>query len=137
MSGYIFLHRKLMNNPIWKDKPFCKSAAWIDLLMRANWKQSKILIGNTDISVERGEILNSIMELGNAWGWSRKKVSSFLDYLEKGNMVGQKRNNKFTLITICNYDTYNDVNLLIEHQKNINGTSTAHQKNIKRTHLII
>ena len=127
--GFIKIFRAITENKIWGDKPFSKGQAWIDLIMLAAWDDGSELVGNTDIEVKRGQIFTSILSLSERWGWSRKKISSFFDYLEKSLMIVQKRNTKFTLITICKYDDYQLQENKIEHQKNNKRTSTEHQKN--------
>ena len=45
MNGYIKLHRSLMDNPLWTEKPFSRGQAWVDLLMLANRKIARSLMG--------------------------------------------------------------------------------------------
>lgn len=124
-QGYISLHRQIQDNWVWKDRPFSKGQAWIDLLLLANHEDNKVPVESKIISVKRGERLTSILWLSERWGWSRKKVSNFLNILTKQGQITQNRTSKYTLITIDNYDLYQDV----EHQKNITGTSKEHHGN--------
>lgn len=127
-EGWIKLYRAIQDNWLWKDKPFSKGQAWMDLLMECNHKANKIVINNQIISIQKGQKLWSIKEMSDRWGWSRKKVSNFLNLLQTEGMLQQKRTSKYTLLTIVNYDLYQDG----EHQKNIRGTSKEHQKNTNK-----
>lgn len=124
-QGWISLNRQITDNWIWKDKPYAKGQAWIDILLRVNHKANKVPIGNSIIEVNEGETIWSIEDMANRWGWSRKKVSNFLNILETESQIVQKRTSKYTLVTVVNWGLYQTK----EQQKNINGTSKEHQKN--------
>jgi hypothetical protein len=40
-KGYIRLHRKLLEHPLFKDKPVAWLKIWLYILMRANWRESE------------------------------------------------------------------------------------------------
>lgn len=130
MSGYIKLYRQVMDNPMWSDKPFSRGQAWIDLLMLANWGDSKVLDGDKVVTLHRGELLCSQVYLANRWGWSRKKVKGFLSVLQREGMGSVKGTSKGTTLTIENYSKYQDEGTAEgtaqEHQKSSAGTSEAH-----------
>lgn len=128
MQGYIFLHRQLKENWLWKDKPFSKGQAWIDILLRVNHKPAKVPIGNQIVEVEKGQTIWSVKDMANEWGWSRKKVDNFLKVLETDCMIAQKRTTKYTLLTVENWASYQ----VEGRQKNINGTSNEHQTNTNK-----
>lgn len=105
-NGFIKLHRKICDNPIWNTKPFSKGQAWVDLLLLANFSERDLVVDNTQIHVERGQVFRAIHTLEERWGWSRKRVRSFLGLLEGLNMVTTKGTKKGTLITIENWQVY-------------------------------
>ena len=125
MDGWISLHRRIQEGWIWEEKPFSKGQAWIDLLLEANYKDNRVPIGNELVEIKRGQKLWSILDMSERWGWSRKKVSNFLNLLETDGMIEQKRTTKYTILTVVNYDFYQSA----EQQKNNTGTSKEHQKN--------
>ena len=127
-EGWISIHRKIENCAIWDDKPFARGQAWIDLLLIANHENVDTFHDGKPVVVGRGQKITSIKYLAERWGWSRHKVSDFLNYLEKNNMIIQKRDTKKTLITIVNYDAYQTQKGKLGHQKDIAGTSEGHQK---------
>lgn len=124
-SGWITLNRQITDNWLWKDRPFTKGQAWIDILLRVNHKENKIPVNNEIVEVQIGQTIWSIKDMADRWGWSRKKVSNFLNVLQNESMIAQKRTSKYTLLTVVNWGMYQ----IKEHQKNITGTSTEHQKN--------
>lgn len=132
MDGWIKLHRKIADNWLWADKPFSKGQAWIDLLLLANHDDKKVLRGSTLVDCKRGTHITSILKLSTRWGWSRKKVSSFLDVLENEKMLEQKRTTNDTTITIVKYSDFQDKGTTKEQQKNSRGTTKEQQKNTNK-----
>lgn len=130
--GYIKLFRTLSDNPIWVSKPFSKGQAWIDILLMVNFTDGICNINNDLIDIQAGQKITSILKLSNRWGWSRKKTDNFLKMLEKEKMLHTKRTTKYTVITIDNWELYQNREQLKEQQKSNKRTSTEHQKNIKR-----
>ena len=123
-DGYITLPRKLKENPLWDDKPFAKGQAMIDLLFRANWKSKKLLHGNQSFELKRGEFLTSMKSLSEDWDWCQQKVKTFLTYLEKDGTIKLKITNKYTIVTVCKYDSYQlDNNEIQDENKNKSETN--------------
>ena len=105
-SGWIKLHRKILDCFIWQDKPYDKARAWIDLLLIAMHHDKKMLIDDEVVMIQRGSFMTSIVKLADRWGWSRNKVVRYIDMLESEHMLNTKRTPKGTLITIVKYDDY-------------------------------
>ena len=116
-KGWICLHRKIQECDIWRDKPFSRGQAWIDLLLLANHEDKKIMFDGNLIKVERGQRITSMRKLSDRWGWSRAKVVKFLDVLEAEQMITRKSDKKKTLLTIENYAFYQDVKPQKSHRK--------------------
>lgn len=105
--GYIKLFRQFQSHWIWKLKePFDKRSAWLDLLMTANHKNTKILFEGSLIEIERGQLLTSKRKLSEKWMWNRRTVDKYLALLEQDGMVTTKCTTKCTIITIVNYGNY-------------------------------
>lgn len=105
-KGWIKLHRKVLDCWIWKEKPYDKARAWVDLLLLAMHHDKKLLIDNEIFVVSRGSFLTSTVKLADRWGWSRNKVLRFLNLLESEQMLNTKRTPKGTLVTIVKYEDF-------------------------------
>ena len=127
MQGWIKIHRELTDNMLWEDKPFAKGQAWVDLLLLANHKDKDVLIGSKKEFVKRGSFITSELKLMERWGWGRKKVKLFLNFLESENMIERDANNKRTAITIVNYTFYQDFDSQKEQQMDNKGTVKEQQ----------
>lgn len=126
-SGYVKLHRSITDSWIWDKEKKTKFEAWVYILLKANWQDAKVNIGFTLIDIKRGEFFTSQDQLSKALRWDRSAVRKFLYLLQKDNMVVTVSTPKYTKITICNYDSYQDIQPAKQHQHNINATSTQHQ----------
>lgn len=128
-QGWISLHRKILEHPFFQEKrSFSKFEAWIDLLLLANHKDNKFILGNELIEVERGSFITSELKLMDRWGWSKTKVRSFLKLLENDSMIVKKSDTKKTTITLCNYNDYQESETTKEPQKNRKETAREPQK---------
>lgn len=105
-KGWIKLDRQMTEHWLWKDKPFSYAQAWVDLLLKANHKPAKILIKNCLVELKRGDQARSERTLENDWGWSRGKVRRFLVLLKNDHMIEQRVVPVTSIITICNYDSF-------------------------------
>lgn len=105
-DGWIKIHRKLQEHPLWNGEKFSRGQAWVDLILLANHKDSFFYKRGVKIDVKRGQCARSAVELSSRWGWSRTKVMKFLKDLEKEQQIEQQKTNVTQLVTITNYDDY-------------------------------
>jgi len=106
MSGWICLHREITDHWIWTDSE--KLKAWVDMILLANHEDKKFLIKGQLLECKRGQLAYSQESLGERWKWTRGKVRNFLNILEKDSMITHKSNHLTTIITICNYNKFQD-----------------------------
>lgn len=106
-EGWIKLYRRLQDCYLWiEEEPFDRRSAWVDLLLSANHDEKTLRFGGHMVTVGKGELVTSTAKLAKRWGWSRHKVSNFLNELEGEGMLGQVRDMKKTRISVQNYDIY-------------------------------
>ena len=127
MTGWIKLHRDITNHWIWNDKPFDKCRAWIDLILMANHKDNKFVLGNEVINVNRGSFITSEVKLMERWGWSKTKVRAFLNLFEKDSMIVKNSDRINSTLTIGNYNAWQD----LKPQKNHKKTTKDYKKTAK------
>lgn len=107
-QGYIKLFREIQVHWLWKERPFSKGQAWIDILLMANHASKRIPIGNEVLEVERGSVITSELKLMERWEWSKTKVRAFLELLEKDKMIVKKSDHKKTTLIVVNYSVWQD-----------------------------
>lgn len=124
MEGWIKLHRAIQNNPFWGCEKFTRGQAWVDLLLMTNHKDSFFYKRGNKVTVKRGQVGRSSVELADRWQWSRSKVSKFLKDLEKEQQIKIHKSTVTQVLTIVNYDLYQEK----EQQKNSRKTAEEQQK---------
>lgn len=107
MNGRILIDRSITDHWIWTDANRLKW--WLDLLMLANWEDQTRLIGRKKIKIKRGQIIASISYLQQRWSVCNHTVIDFLKMLEQDDMIHKDTHNNISVITICNYDTYQNM----------------------------
>lgn len=100
MSGWVKLHRKFLEWE-WYDDNNVK-IVFIHLLLKANHKPKKWR-GET---IERGQVLTGRIKLSEEIGLSERQIRTALTKLKSTNDLTIKATKAYSVITICNYDTY-------------------------------
>ena len=104
MSGWIKIHREIQKH--WIAQCPEKLGRWVDLLLLANYEDGKVLVGETLVELKRGQMVMSLSFLAERWNVSKRTVLKFLLLLEEDKMCTRCSNRKVTILTICNYDSY-------------------------------
>ena len=114
---------------------------WVWLLCAARWKPSRIMVDGEEIALERGQVFVSIRTFAAETGVSKGVAERFLRDLKSGTMVETVNKTRGTLITICNYNEYQDFDAYREtadktdsktvtgQQRDSDGTAAGHKRN--------
>lgn len=100
MAGWIKLHRK-MTEWEWYDNVNTK-VLFIHLLLMANHKPKKW----AGKMVGRGQLVTGRHKLAKQLGMGEQKVRTAFSNLRDTGEITIKATNRFTVITICNYEEY-------------------------------
>ena len=114
------------NHWIWSNERYLKT--WIWFLFRANHKPNKLLFSGELIELNRGEFITSLKHISEAANLTVQETRHFLKLLEKDSMILKNSNTLATKITICNYESYQDL-----QQTNNKPTTNEQQTNNKQT----
>jgi len=102
--GFIFLHRQIKDHWIWNDP--IKLKWWLDILFYVNFENKKVNIGNQIFECNRGQSIMSLQNWAIRWNATKGKARSFLELLQKDNMITLENLTKTTRLTVCNYELY-------------------------------
>lgn len=109
-KGWVKIYRGIEDHYLWADEPANKMSAWIDLILMANHKESKMVINSKVTTIPPGTVCVSIRFLAERWKWSKTKVSRFIDLLEQDKMIQKcgtvSGTPSGTLINLVNYRDY-------------------------------
>lgn len=99
-NGWIKLHRKILDWE-WFTSPSTLQL-FIYLLLRAN-KEDKKWRG---ILIKRGQLVTSVATISEETKLSTQQVRTSLNRLKSTNEITSKTTNRFTLVTVCKYESY-------------------------------
>ena len=108
-GGYILVYRELFDHELFAPEPYTEREAWLWLIKEAAWKSGSVRTKAGPRNVERGELISSTRFMAKRWRWSEARVRRFLRRLILASMVVTLTDKNSTHITICNYDTYQDM----------------------------
>lgn len=111
-EGWIKIDRNLLKWRWFSDTPTL--VVWIYLLLQANYEERDF----KTITIHRGELVRSQTQIAADTGLSLKSVRTALEHLEATGEVARKRHGKIVVISIPNYDRYQD-------NRQDNGSLTA------------
>jgi DNA-binding transcriptional MocR family regulator len=123
MVGFIFLHRDLLEWE-WYQNPEV-SRLFIHLLLKVNFIDKK-WHGN---EVKRGQLITSSNHLASELNLSIQKIRTALKKLESSGYIIRQTTNKFTLITIVNYNNRQSPTVLPNNQKTTRTTNNQLSNN--------
>ena len=90
-----------MVNWEWFNKPEMVSV-FIYCLLKANYEDGEF----HGTPIKRGQFITSPFKISTATGLSYQRVRTVLNQLSKTHEINKQSTNKYTIITICNYDNY-------------------------------
>lgn len=100
MKGFIKLHRQIIDWEWYTDA--ATKSVFIHILLSACYDECRFM----GQSVTRGQYMTSLNRLSRDLNLSVRQVRTALTRLEKTGEIDTQATNKSTLITICNYDSY-------------------------------
>ena len=100
MNGFIKLHRKILEWG-WYDDPNTK-IVFLHLLLTANYAESSY----KGIDLKPGQTVTGRKALSEALGISEQEVRTALNHLKSTNEITIKSTNKFSVVTIVNWESY-------------------------------
>lgn len=133
-QGWIKLHRKLLDNPLWTSEPFTKAQAWVDLLLLASYKDGNYFyVRGIKVETNRGQLGYSMTSLCTRWRWSSGKVDRYLNRLQNENQITYQTSDVTTIITILNYDIFQYDDIPNENPNNIPNSTPNSRPNGNQT----
>ena len=104
MTGWIKIHRKFLD---WEW--FNKSEAvhlFMYLVLKANHKDGQW----QGIDIKKGQFVTSFGKISIDTGISLQTIRTLLKKFEKSNEINIQTTNKFTIVTLCKYECYQQEN---------------------------
>lgn len=112
MSGWISLHRKIRQNPVFYDLQLLR--LWLICLMEASHKDHKTIVGKQAVDLKKGQFVTGRFQLGAKYNDGLKPkdrvkeitIWRWLKSLEMSGFLIIKSNTKFSLCTVVKWADY-------------------------------
>ncbi|WP_299101980.1 hypothetical protein [uncultured Winogradskyella sp.] len=138
MTGFVLMHRDILEWE-WYQSPNV-ARLYIHLLLKANFKDKRW----QGHRVRRGQLICSSNRLATELMISIQSVRTALSKLKESGYINVSSTNKFTLITIVNYDktqssdsnSNKSSNILITNQKQLSNTRITTTKESNKDYKI-
>lgn len=127
--GWVKLHRQLLENPIFKnDKLF---RVFIYCLLKASHAENDQLVGDVIVPVKAGEFVGGRKKISADTGLTEQNVRTSLSKLEKLGILTIKPTNKYSLISIINWNLYQQDNQQVTSKQPASNQQVTTNKNVK------
>ena len=104
LQGWIKLHRKSLDSTAFKRPIVWKVWCWC--LLKATHKREGIPFKGVDMEIKPGEFVTGRDKACLALNLTPQKYRTALEYLKTTNRITIKTNNKFTVISVKNWESY-------------------------------
>ena len=122
MEGWIKLHRKLLKSDVFENEKLLKMFVWC--LIKASRTEREQVIGATTVNLLPGQFVTGRRKASIELGIKESTVTSCLKRLEKMNIISMKSNRSYTIVTVDNWELYQD-----GKEMDNNKTTTNSQQN--------
>lgn len=124
-NGFVLLHRKVMDSQVWSDPVALRFFLWA--IMRANFRPGWF----EGVEVKRGSFITSRDRGAAELGMKPKAWYGMLDRLVKWGCLSVQTSNKWTTVSVCEYETYQGFDRTTRTttgQREDNGETTSGQR---------
>lgn len=127
-ENWIKLHRKILDNPV-VTKDADHLAIWIWLLCEANFTDTERQFGGKKIVLKAGQLITGREQIAKELRVNESKIQRVLKKFEIEHQIEQQTTRYGRLISIVNWDMYQDCEQQPEQQVNNKCTTSEQQVN--------
>lgn len=128
MEGWISTYRKILENPIvCKDSDYF--AVWMYLLLNATHKESPAIFNKKKIILKKGQLITGRKTIAEKFDISESKVQRILKTFEIEQQIEQQTCSQNRLISIINWNEYQQSEQRIEQPVNNERTTNEQPVN--------
>ena len=134
MDGWLKLYRSILDSAVFQDTEVLK--VWIWLLCNVAFEQHDTICYGKVIHLKPGQIATGRKKIAQCTDLNENKVYRALTALKSLGNIEIKSTNKYSIITVVNWDKYQDENgkrTSSEQQNNSKTTTEEQQDDSKRT----
>lgn len=130
-NGFVLLSRELLESDVFASQKLLK--IWIWCLLKANFKNKAVPLkvgkGERIVKVKRSQFLFGRFKAEEELFIDGSTIYKSMKKLEEMEMINIDSNNQYSLITICNYDYYQDAEKYKKQPSNSQVTADEQPSN--------
>ena len=116
-DGYIKLHRSMLKWEWYKDE--ITKSVFLHLLLNANWEDTKY----RGYDVPKGSLVVGRKKMAESLGISEQSIRTALNHLKSTNEITIKSTNKFSIVSIVNWEKFQCQDVELTNKLTINLTN--------------
>lgn len=128
--GYVKLWRKTLDSGLLTSPDV--SQLFLYFLLKASWKEHKMFVGKTVVELKPGQLVFGRVQAAKELKTSEQRIRTALDCLKELKIVNQQATSKFSVISLLNWDTYQNQDSASNQQINQQATSKQPASNHKQ-----
>lgn len=105
-GGWIKLHRKLKDNAVFASESGLK--VWVWCLLKARHERGVVLVGKQMVHLRPGQFIFGRLSSSEELNMKPSTVRNWIMYLQKEGYLDSKATNKYSVITVLNWEVYQD-----------------------------
>lgn len=122
-EGFLFLHRKLIHDPIFSNEKGLK--VWLWCLMKATHKKREVYVGMQKVLLNPGDFVFGRDSAASELQMSPSTVRNWMKVLEKDSYLDRKVTSKYSVVSIKNWIQYQ----VLDSKKDSRITADKQQSN--------
>jgi hypothetical protein len=103
-AGFVLMHRSLLGHPAFRDDGEAMAFMW--MVARASWRPARLRYKGRSVEVRRGELCVSVRDMAASLGRDKAWIERLWTRLKRETMIETRSETAATVVTICNYDKY-------------------------------
>lgn len=130
--GYIRLWRKSLDNDLIRNPGAWQLMSWC--LLKATHRHHRQIVGAIVVELKPGQLIFGRATVARELGTTERKIRTCLDLLQKVDFLTIKATNKFSVITIVNWNSYQEERPANDQQDDQQATSKRPANDHKQEH---
>ena len=114
-QGWISLHRKLLDNPIFSNYKLLQT--FLYCLLKASHSDREQLVGDELVTIKTGQLVTGRKAISKATKLSEQNVRTALNRLEKLGILTIKPTTKYSLITVVTWESHQQTNQQVTNKQ--------------------
>ena len=132
MSGWICSHRVIWDHHLFRGNA-ARVGIWHWLLHHAAWEATRHDVNGKVITIQRGQVCASLKRIAEECGVGIQVVRTFLGKLRDERAIDMDANTGRLIVTICNYEKYQEKREPANTTENTRATREQHAKEQENT----